>query len=66
MDGTSLPFFENSRRLEHLSPRLRSEIDENGCCYVEFIVRRWTYRDPSDMPHVTILGRRIVDNDEKP
>lgn len=66
MDGASLPFFENSRRLEDVSLRLRSEKDENGCYYDEFIVRRRTHGDPSDMPHVTVLGRRIVDNDDEP
>ena len=63
-DGSKRPFFEDSRRLEDLDLRLRDERDENGYYYIEFIVRQKTHRDSSGMPHLTVLGRRVVDSDE--
>lgn len=64
-DGTRWHFFEDSRRLEDLDLRLRDERDENGYYYIEFIVRQKSHRDSSDMPHLTVLGRRVV-GDAKP
>ena len=63
-DGSKWPFFEDSRRLEDLDLRLRDERDENGYYYIEFIVRQKTHRDASGMPHLTVLGRRVVDPDK--
>ena len=63
-DGSKWPFFEDSRRLEDLDLRLRDERDENGYYYIEFIVRQKTHRDSSGMPHLTVLGRRVVDPDK--
>lgn len=61
MNGFRWPFFEDSRRLEDLDLRLRDERDRNGYYYIEFTVRRKSHRDSSDMPHLTVLGRRVVD-----
>ncbi|CAD6582255.1 MAG: hypothetical protein ASARMPREDX12_000885 [Alectoria sarmentosa] len=62
MDGMRWPFFEDSRGLEELDLRLRDERDENGHYYIEFIVRQKSHRDSSDMPHLTVLGRKVVDH----
>ena len=63
-DGSKWPFFEDSRGLEDLDLRLRDEKDENGHHYIEFIVCQKTHRDPSGMPRLTVLGRRVVDPEE--
>lgn len=60
MNGFRWPFFEDSRRLEDLDLRLRDERDQNGYYYIEFIIRQKSHRDSSDMPHLTVLGRRVV------
>lgn len=65
MDGSRWPFFEDSRRLEDLDLRLRDERGKNGYCYIEFIVRQISHWDSSDMmPHLTVLGRRVVGTGE--
>ena len=63
-DGSKWPFFEDSRGLEDLDLRLRDQRDENGHYYIEFIVCQKTHRDPSGMPRLTVLGRRVVDPEE--
>ena len=60
MNGFRWPFFEDSRRLEDLDLRLRDERDRHGYYYIEFTVRQKSHRDSSDMPHLTVLGRRVV------
>ena len=66
MDGTSWPFFEDSRRLKDLGLHLWSERDENGHYYIKFISRQKSHRDSSDMPDLTVLVRRVMENINEP
>ncbi|CAF9916132.1 hypothetical protein IMSHALPRED_002986 [Imshaugia aleurites] len=64
MDGTSWLFFEDSRRPKSLDLRLRNERDKNGCYSIELIVHQKSHRDSSDMPHLTVLGKGVVGDDD--